>query len=139
MEEKNKEDLKKKVDESWKETVGKEKQASEPIRQAQGSSRAEPRDDEAGEATVEVTFTLFVSGLMMEALIALGALENPVTKKKEANKAHAKFIIDTLAMLQEKTKNNLAKDEADMLDSILYELRMRFVSKTNTLGDKPGR
>ena len=67
---------------------------------------------------------------MMEGVISLGEIEHPVTKKTETNLPHAKFIIDTVAMLQEKTKNNLSKEEAEMVEGILYELRMRFLSKT---------
>lgn len=78
----------------------------------------------------EVNFTVFISGLMMEGIIALGDMEHPVTKKKEVSLAHAKFIIDTVSMLQEKTKNNLAQDESAMLDSVLYDLRMRFLAKS---------
>lgn len=83
------------------------------------------------EKDVEVTFGLFISGLMMEALVALGDLENPVTKKKETSLPHAKFIIDTLSMLKDKTKGNLAKDESDALEAVLYDLRMRFVEKSS--------
>ena len=110
------EEIRKKVDESWKEAVNKDKDQPEA----------------RGEEPLEATFGIFISGLMMEALIALGEADNPVTKKKEFNAAHAKFIIDTLAMLQDKTKNNLIKDESDMLESILYELRMRFLTKIKT-------
>ncbi len=85
---------------------------------------------------IEASFSLFVSSLMMQAMSALGEIENPITKKKEYNQSHAKFIIDTLTMLQEKTKNNLTKVEAEMLEGILYELRLRFVSKTQKTGDK---
>lgn len=78
----------------------------------------------------EVNFTLFLSGLMMEGVIALGDMEHPVTKKKEPSLAHAKFIIDTITMLKEKTQNNLSKEEGDMVDSVLYDLRMRFLAKS---------
>lgn len=115
-ERKDNDELKKKVDGSWKEAVEKEKKGSE---------------GQKGE-TLEATFGLFISGLMMEALIALGDVENPLTKKKEANLNHAKFLIDTLGMLQDKTRNNLAKEESEMLESILYDLRMRFVNKLKT-------
>jgi len=77
----------------------------------------------------EVTFSLFVSGLLMEALIALGDVAHPVTKKKEMNAHHAKFIIETIAMLKEKTKGNLSKEEGDSLEAVLYDLRTRFVQK----------
>lgn len=108
------EDIKKKVDEAWKDKISKE-------------DGARP----AGEdSALEATFGLFISGLMMEALVALGELENPATKKKDLNSPHAKFIIDTLAMLKEKTRTNLTKEEEEGLEAILYDLRMRFVSKT---------
>lgn len=116
MDEKKPEDLQKKVDEAWKETAAKEK----------ANNGSAPKD------MPEVTFGLFMSGLLMEALIALGDLEHPVTKKKEMSVPHAKFIIETLAMLQEKTKNNLTKEEESSLESVLYDLRMRFVTKAGT-------
>lgn len=85
-------------------------------------------EGKAAEAP-EVTFGLFMSGLLMEALIALGDVEHPITKKKELNAPHAKFIIETLAMLKEKTKNNLSKEEEGSLEAVLYDLRIRFVNK----------
>ena len=78
---------------------------------------------------IEVSFVLFITGLMMEAVMALGDLENPVTHKKEPNLQHAKILIDTLEMLKEKTKNNLSKEEDGTFEAILYDLRMRFVQK----------
>lgn len=83
---------------------------------------------------VEVSFGLFITGLMMEAVMALGDLENPMTHKKETNLEHAKILIDTLEMLKEKTKNNLSKDEDETMSSILYDLRMRFVTKAKDTG-----
>lgn len=112
MAEDNSEAIKKKIDEDWKAEVSKEK-------------------DAGGTESPEASFSLFVSGLMMEGLIALGEVEHPVTKKKEMNRPHARFIVDILAMLKEKTQKNLTNEEAGALDAILYELRMRFVSKTN--------
>lgn len=111
---------KKKVDESWKEEANKEKCSC-------GDEHAHGHNH---ESAFEVNFPLFISGLMMEGAIALGEAEHPVTKKKEPNLPHAKFIIETLAMLKEKTKNNLDKDEQDILESVLYNLRMIFVTKT---------
>ena len=114
MSENKQEDLNKKVDESWKEAVSKDKGAS-----------SVPKAPEVPE----ITFGLFISGLLMEALIALGDVEHPVTKKKELSAPHAKFIIETLAMLKDKTKNNLTREEDDSLGAVLYDLRMRFVQK----------
>ncbi|MDP3791963.1 MAG: DUF1844 domain-containing protein [Candidatus Omnitrophota bacterium] len=110
-------EMKKHVDESWKDAVAKEKET--------------PGVKGDSQAPIEVTFGLFITGLMMEALISLGDLENPVTHKKEANIQHAKLLIDTIEMLQHKTKGNLDKDEEDAINSMLYDLRMRFVAKSN--------
>ena len=112
-------EIKKHVDESWKESVQKDKEADLP--------KEEMRP-------VEVSFGLFITGLAMEALISLGDLENPVTHKKETDIQHAKLLIDTLEMLQKKTKANLEKDEEDALNSMLYDLRTRFVAKLNKKG-----
>ncbi|MFA5145813.1 MAG: DUF1844 domain-containing protein [Candidatus Omnitrophota bacterium] len=108
--------MKKKVDESWKEAVDKERSASQA----------------AGHEEVEATFGLFISSIMMQCLIALGEIENPLTKKKDENMQQARFLIDTLGMIKEKTANNLTKDEAETLEAMLYELRMRFVNKTSS-------
>jgi hypothetical protein len=105
------------IDESWKERVRQEKET------------AEVKDDEEKEAS----FGLFVSGLMIEALIALGDVENPATKTKNFSRQQAKFMIDTLGMLKEKTKNNLARNEEDLLDAALYDLRMRFLEKEKSV------
>ncbi len=108
----NEETLKKKVDETYKTSVEKDK-GPKP---------------ETEFHDLEVTFGLFISGLMMEGLIALGIMEHPVTKKKEPNALHAKYIIDTLSMIKDKTANNLTKEEQESIEAILYELRMRFVA-----------
>jgi len=83
---------------------------------------------------LEVSFGLFITGLMMEAVIALGDLESPVTHKKEANLQHAKLLIDTLDMLKDKTRNNLSNDEESTMSSMLYDLRMRYLAKTKEQG-----
>lgn len=119
MADENLENIKKRVDESWKEAVQKEASAN-------GGE----------EQPIEASFGLFITGLTMEALLSLGELEHPVTHKKESNFQHAKLLIDTLEMLRKKTMNNLSKDEEEALNSVLYDLRMRFVSKVNEGNNK---
>ncbi|MBU4305189.1 MAG: DUF1844 domain-containing protein [Candidatus Omnitrophica bacterium] len=79
----------------------------------------------------EPTFSVFISSLAMQALIALGEIENPITNKKETEPEQAKYLIDTISMIQEKTKNNLTEEEAKIIDQILYELRMKYVAGLN--------
>jgi len=77
--------------------------------------------------------SIFVSSLSMQTLIFLGEIDNPITHKKEENLEQAKYIIDTLAMLKEKTKGNLTANEANLIDNVLYELRMKYTAKAGKL------
>ena len=59
----------------------------------------------------------------------LGVLDDPTTGEKSKNLPLAKQTIDVLGMLEEKTKGNLSADEANMLKSILYDLRLLYVKE----------
>lgn len=74
-------------------------------------------------------FKFFISTLSLQASIFLGQIPNPASQKTELDLTQAKFIIDTLGMLQEKTKNNLSDEESDLLENFLYELRTVYLSK----------
>ncbi len=78
----------------------------------------------------EVSFATFVLSLNSEALLHLGMIANPTTGKQEKNLPLAKYTIDTLGMLEEKTRGNLSDDEAAMLKNILFDLRMIYVRET---------
>jgi hypothetical protein len=109
------ESIPKNSDESWKETVEKEKESLKK---------------EGKFIPPEPDFNFFVTTLALQAAISLGEVPNPATNKKEADLTQAKFLVDTLGMLKEKTKGNLTETEAGFLDNLLYELRMQFLSKT---------
>jgi hypothetical protein len=75
----------------------------------------------------EIDFSSFVFSLSTSALCHLGEVPDPIMKKIEKNLPLAKQTIDILGMLQEKTRGNLAPEEARMLESILADLRWRYV------------
>jgi hypothetical protein len=75
----------------------------------------------------EVTFSAFVYSLSTSALVHLGEIPEPITEKMDKNLPLAKQTIDILGILQEKTKGNLAQEEENLLNSFLYDLRMRYV------------
>ena len=75
-------------------------------------------------------FKFFISTLSLQASIFLGQIPSPVTRKNEEDLPQAKFIIDTLDMLKEKTKGNLNGEEAALLENLLYELRTLYLSKS---------
>jgi hypothetical protein len=74
------------------------------------------------------SFEMLLTSLATEALIALGHMPHPLTGKMEAHRDHAKYLIDTLEVLREKTKGNLNESEAELLESILHQLHMAFVA-----------
>ncbi|MBU0944936.1 MAG: DUF1844 domain-containing protein [Proteobacteria bacterium] len=75
----------------------------------------------------EVTFTAFIMSLNTSAIYHLGEIADPVSGKKIVDFTLARHAIDTLVLLQEKTKGNLDSDEAQLLKNILYDIKMRFV------------
>lgn len=75
----------------------------------------------------EVTFSAFIMSLNTSALYHLGEIQDPTTGKSEVNYDLARHAIDTLVMLQEKTKGNLNHEEEEMLKNIVYDVKIRFV------------
>ena len=133
--------IRKKVDESWKEQVEQEKKQQVPPAAPPSGSTAppgatpkaapEPAAAAGGEeGGLEARFDLFVSSMAMEALIGLGDAPHPATRKTSTNLSQARYAIDLLGMLSEKTKGNLSVDEARMLKDALYQLRMRYLAKS---------
>ena len=126
--------IKKRVDESWKEQAEKEKQktdsAAPQSKPAAGLQPPASAPDER-EGMPEARFDLFVSGLAMEALIALGDMPHPVTRRQSTNLQQAKYLIDVLGIIEEKTRGNLSVDEGKLLQDALYQLRMRYLSKSS--------
>jgi len=106
-------EINKNIDESWKEAAEKQKEAPKK---------------EGKFIPGEPDFSFFVTTLSLQAAVDLGQVPNPATNKKEANPQQAKFLIDTLGMLKEKTKGNLSPQEVALLDNVLYELRMQYIA-----------
>ncbi|RME86355.1 MAG: DUF1844 domain-containing protein, partial [Planctomycetota bacterium] len=84
----------------------------------------------SGETYQKPNFLLYISDLSIQGMIFLGLVENPITKKTEKNLTNARYIIDVLEMLEEKTKGNLDETEQKALGQILYQLRMAFVEQS---------
>jgi hypothetical protein len=85
-------------------------------------------DSKAALELPEVDFSNFVLSLAATAMVQLGMVADPETGETvEPNLPIAQHTIDTLALLREKTQGNLDDEEEKLLDSMIYELRMRFV------------
>ena len=105
--------MEKRVDESWKDSVHKE-------RQAPPAASAPPAPSE---------FLSFVSTLAMQSLIAMGEIPHPATGQAEIELTQAQYMIDAIQMLSEKTQGNLSEHESAELKKLLYEIRLKFVQK----------
>ena len=114
----------------------REEAAAKPQEPKPEAKTAEPRQEEktqeAGteQSFPELNFATFVFSLGTSAMYHFGDFPDPVTKKAERNLEAAKQTIDILAILKEKTRGNLNDDEDRLLESLLYELRMRYVRET---------
>lgn len=111
------------IDEDWKEEAQREKEMLAQAMEEERRKQKQPLPEKA-------TFALLVSSLATQALMGLGEIENPFTKKRELSPDEARFHIDMLELLEEKTKNNLTPEEANLMKNLLFDLRMRFVNKT---------
>ncbi len=125
----------KSVDESWKDAVSGEKEilvgggAKEDCGDGCGCGHShEHGQGEKSADSMEINFINYISSLAFQALIFLGELPNPLDDSKlEKNLPQAKFLIDTLIMIREKTKGNLTPEEDNLISSTVYELQMKFV------------
>jgi Domain of unknown function (DUF1844) len=81
------------------------------------------------EAAPEITFGTFVVGLSTQALVHLGELPDPHTNQGAEDLPAAQQLIDIIAMLKDKTRGNLDREEQSMLEGILFELRMKYVER----------
>ena len=99
------------------------------------SVKAEEPKGQGGKTPVEpeeyppVNFTNFVISLSTSALFHFGDFPEVEGGKAEKNLPAAKQTIDILDMLNEKTKGNLDQNEASLIQGVLYELKMRYVTE----------
>jgi hypothetical protein len=86
------------------------------------------------------SFSGFVISLTTTAAVHFGDFPDPVTGEKRApNIEAARQMIDVLAMLEQKTRGNLTAQERSLLEQVLYDLRMRFVSAQREAGAGAGQ
>jgi len=107
----------KKIDEGWKDKVRSEK----------GDS-TEPKGDKAAPQMPKPTFPFFIQTLVLDGLISLGEAPNPITGTTEKDLGKARFTIELIELIEEKTRGNLTTDEERMIRNILTDLRMRYVN-----------
>jgi hypothetical protein len=95
---------------------------------AAATARSDPSSDaESAQPLAEMTFSTFVMGLTTQALMHLGEIADPASQQVGRDLPAAKQMIDLLGILRDKTKGNLDAAEEQLLGTMLYDLRMRYV------------
>lgn len=117
------------IDEDWKTQVAAEKAAADRASAGEPAPATGPAPEaesppEFPPASFEMLVTMFAS----EAMSGLGQFPHPLTGKQQIDLAQARYAIDMLEMLAEKTKGNLAPPEESGLRELLHQLRMTFVA-----------
>jgi hypothetical protein len=88
-------------------------------------------DQLSSEERNKFLFSFLVMSYQTSSLMQMGHLKDPNTQKVEKNLENAKLSIDILGMLQQKTKNNLTKDESELLENVLRELRLAYIKESS--------
>jgi hypothetical protein len=131
------------VDDDWKRQAQQEKQrladesatkAAKPPSPAGQSPAAESRQRSPGRdptkdprSAPEASFTGLVQSLMTQSMFYLGELAQR-GQEPSVDLDMAKYQLDLLFVLEQKTTGNLTPEEKKLIDQVLYEVRMRFVS-----------
>jgi hypothetical protein len=106
-------------------TTRRETQTPPPRAETQPRAGGDPLDDPA-------SFLSLIMSLASNAAASLGMMPHPVTGETGVDLRTAKHWIDVLGMLEEKTRGNLDQQEAQALEGLLADLRMQYVSFTNS-------
>jgi len=110
------------VDEDWKKQVEAEKEAIRRMQEEQ--QKAEQKSPSLPPAS----FSFLVTTLANQAMVSLGLVPNPLTHQTECRLDEARHFIDTLQILYDKTEGNRTPEETALLENLLHQLRLGYVS-----------
>ena len=108
---------------------------------AAAATAVEPEPEDMDESDVPgaddpASFVNFLSTLATNAAASLGAVPHPATGQRSLDLETGKYWLDVLSMVKEKTKGNLHPQEARLLDGLLADLRMQYVTVVRATEEK---
>jgi 3-oxoacyl-ACP reductase-like protein len=133
------------IDEDWKSQVEAEKRVAEkeaaakqpaPSPAAAGATRPGATGP-GGYAMPPASLEMLVTTLATESLMALGQIPHPQSGQPIFEPVQAKYLIDTIEVLREKTKGNTTPQEAQLMEEILHQLRLAYVQLAGIEPAKP--
>ena len=107
-------------------------QAPESAPESEPEPEEEFTEADLADARDPASFVAFIMSIASNAASALGMMEHPVTHQREVDVELGKHWIDILGMLQKKTTGNVTPQEKRMLEGLLADLRMQYVSLINS-------
>lgn len=106
---------------------------------AEAASATDVHREGATDDEDPASFLSFLMSIASNAAAALGMMEHPVTHQRDVDLELGKHWIDVLGMLQQKTRGNLNPQEQQILEGLLSDLRMQYVSLVNSASAKAPR
>lgn len=106
---------------------GHPEEQKQPSGHKEAAGEKQPCAEEQAGPLPEVDFASFIVSLATMAQVNLGNVPNPETGLTAPNLAAAKQFIDIVGMLRDKTKGNLSEQEQELVENVLFTLRMQYV------------
>ncbi len=103
---------------------------AEPLREAPQEAPPDSADEDSQEG---MNFASFLLSLATTGMVHLGEIPEPSTGQTLENLEAARQMIDILGILKEKTEGNLTPEESQLMENMLYEMRMRFLAKSKDI------
>jgi hypothetical protein len=85
---------------------------------------------------IEANFLQFISGMAAQTMMHLWMMENPISRKTSLDLPNAKYSIDLLGIIQDKTNGNLTPEEDNYLSAALKDLRVRYAQAAEKAGQE---
>ncbi|MCS7304587.1 MAG: DUF1844 domain-containing protein [Thermoguttaceae bacterium] len=114
------------VDEDWKKQVEAEKEAFRRMQE-------EKKSAQKPSSLPPASFSFLVTTLANQAMVSLGLIPNPLTHQTECRLDEAQHFIDTLQILYDKTEGNRTPEETALLEDLLHQLRLGYISMQEKL------
>lgn len=118
-------------------TAAKQHEAAAPSGPTATPAAAPPKPPSPEEAPGGLTFSVFIQSLAQQALMQMGLIPWP-HGQRELHLEQARDSIDILQLLKAKTRGNLSAEENQLLDTIVYELKMSWVEVQQAIARSKG-
>jgi hypothetical protein len=105
--------------------------------QQSGSAQTTTAGNRQGVSMPPASLEMLLTTLATEALVALGQIPHPMAGDLHVDREQAKYLIDTIEVLRDKTKGNLTAAEQQLIDSLLHQMRLVFVETARQSAETP--